>query len=104
MVMVWITTAVFGLLVLAGGVMGYARARSAMSFGAGLVCGTALVFAANSIRQGEGAGTTLAIVVSVLLALIFALRWAKTRKFMPAGMLFGLSVIELAVLLGSWGN
>lgn len=96
--MVWITTTIFGSLVVIGGVIGYAKARSALSLVAGIVCGGALLYAAYLIRWAEHAGIMIAMVVSILLALIFFNRWSKTKKFMPAGLLLILSVIELALL------
>ena len=97
--MLWMTTGGFGILVLAGGLFGYAKARSLMSLLAGVVCGALLLYATQLIRRAEPAGTLLAIAVSALLVLIFALRLRKTRSFMPAGMLLVLSLAELALLL-----
>lgn len=96
--MVWLSTAIFGVLVLAGGCAGYARARSVVSLAFGFVCGAVLLWAAYAVRGGHEIGVTLAAAVSLLLLLIFARRWARTKKFMPAGLLLLLSTAELAVL------
>ena len=55
--MVWLTTVIFGLLVLVGGCIGYAKARSVMSLVSGTVCGGVLLYAALLIRQASPAGT-----------------------------------------------
>ena len=39
--------------------------------------------------------------VSLLLCLVFCLRLAKTRKFMPAGMLLVLSIVASGLLIAS---
>ncbi|MBI3941211.1 MAG: hypothetical protein HY315_10285 [Acidobacteria bacterium] len=96
--MVWLGTALFGFFVLAGGCFGYAKVRSVMSLAAGISCGALLLYAAYALREGQAAGIIIAWVVSVLLAVIFAIRWTRTRKFMPAGVLLLLSLAELALL------
>ena len=97
--MIWISTAIFGVLVLVGGLAGYARARSLMSLLAGTASGVVLVYAAFAIARSRPEGIPIAISVSLLLALLFLFRWRKTGAFMPAGLLLLLSLAELAVLL-----
>ena len=91
-------TAIFGILVLLGGCIGYARARSMMSLLSGLACGALLVYASRLMPGAWAAGAALAAAVSALLAVTFAIRWKKTGAFMPAGMLLLLSLAELVVL------
>ena len=97
--MLWISTAIFGLLVLGGGIAGYAKAKSTQSLLAGTISGALLLYAAYAISSGRPEGLTLATAVSVLLALMFFFRWRKTGAFMPAGMLLILSLLQTAILL-----
>ncbi len=94
----WLLTAIFGVAVLIGGGMGYARARSGISLVSGIICGGLLLYAAYLIRDGRAYGIPTAAIVSALLAMIFCLRWMKTKKFMPSGVLLILSLVELIIL------
>ena len=97
--MTWTATLIFAILVLVGGIIGYAKARSVPSLVSGLISGIALGCASFLIRAQHPAGTLLAAVVTVVLAAIFFIRWIKTKKFLPAGMLLLLSILELIVLI-----
>ena len=97
--MVWISTAVFGVLVLGGGIAGYARAKSKMSLLAGVSSGIILLYAALALFQGSPVGFPLAMAMSVLLALLFLFRWRKTGAFMPSGMLVILSLLQTLILI-----
>ena len=44
------------------------------------------------------AGYLMAIVVSLALVVMFLLRFRKTRKFFPAGMMLVVSGIALAIV------
>jgi uncharacterized membrane protein (UPF0136 family) len=97
--MLWLSTAIFGVLVLGGGVAGYARAKSRISLLAGVVSGLVLLYAAFALFQGRSEGIPLAMTVSMLLAMLFLVRWRKTGAFMPAGMLLILSLLQTLILL-----
>jgi uncharacterized membrane protein (UPF0136 family) len=94
-IIVW----VYGALVLVGGVIGYARAKSIPSFVSGLVFGTALILVGYGIRQGHARDVFVASGLAGLLAVIMGVRFAKTKKFMPAGMLTILSAAVVVTLL-----
>ncbi len=90
--------AIYSALLLMGGVMGYVRARSRPSLVAGVISGLVgigAVFLAGSSRNGLYLGVALAAAMLV----VFAIRYAKTRKFMPSGMLIAASLVVLAVLI-----
>jgi uncharacterized membrane protein (UPF0136 family) len=91
-------TAVFGVLVIVGGVIGYTKARSIVSLVSGIGCGGLLLYAAYLILGSRAYGIPIAAIVSALLAMIFCLRWVKTKKFMPSGVLLILSLVELIIL------
>ena len=93
---------VFGLLTIAGGVMGYVKAGSTASIIAGSISGILLLVAAFLLPVNVVAGLLLAAIVSFLLAGRFVPAFIKTGHFMPAGMMAILSVIGIVVALLAW--
>jgi uncharacterized membrane protein (UPF0136 family) len=93
---------VFGVLTIAGGVMGFVKAKSNASLIAGGVSGVLLLVAGYLLGSASAqAGAILGLVVSVALAGRFVPSYLKTKKAMPAGMMAVLSVI--GVVLGAVG-
>src|SRR5262245_60797777 len=85
---------VFAIVMLGGGVMGYKTAGSRASLIAGTVSAALLAGAFLLARYSNSAqGLLMATGISICLAIVFAIRLAKTRKLMPSGMLFLLSVL-----------
>lgn len=93
----WVTL-VYALLVLAGGIMGYRKASSQASLISGTLFGLALLAAAILMLRGSAAGATAAMVLAVVLLLFFGYRLVTGGKFMPAGLMVVVSLVELAVL------
>ncbi|MBD2103754.1 TMEM14 family protein [Leptolyngbya sp. FACHB-261] len=95
----WVA-AIYGLLSLVGGIVGYRKSASRASLIAGSISGGLLLLAAWLM---QAAASELAfwgaLVVMLFLAVFFALRLQKTRKFMPAGLMAGLGLLS-AILLG----
>lgn len=89
----------YGILVIVGGIMGYAQARSKASLISGIISGILLIFGGILQLQGQAWGLTLAIIVSAILVVVFTIRFVKTRKFMPAGLMTILGIIALAVMI-----
>lgn len=92
-------TLIYGVLVLAGGILGYARGGSVASIVSGLICGLALLVAVWQMWQGSLAATYAALVVTLLLGLFFGFRFFKFGNWMPAGLMLLLSGATLIVLL-----
>lgn len=93
-----IALGVYALLLAVGGVMGFVKARSQASLKAGLLSAIiASVCAGWSIRD-PGTGFGLGIVLALVLLSLFAPRFAKSRKFMPAGLLCVASLVVAALL------
>ncbi len=90
---------VFGLLTIAGGVIGFVKAKSRASLIAGAVSGLLLLAAAMLMRSQPLAGEIMGLVVSLLLAGRFVPAFLKTRAPMPAGMMSVLSVIGVVLTL-----
>ncbi len=99
-----ITLLVYGALLLVGGVVGYVKGRSSKSLIGGLVgaalSGVSYGLLGTDPRWGLGLG----LGTAVLGSLLFALRYRKTGKFLPAGLMLTLSLVA-ALLLGlSFGS
>ena len=91
---------VYGILVAAGGVMGYVKANSTASLIAGGISGIALVGSAIAMLRGANtAGWWIALIVALLLLGRFGkAALSGGFKMMPGGMVIILSLIVLAVL------
>lgn len=79
-------------LLLIGGIIGYLKAKSQIS----LI--TSLVFAALLALCAIGLfipGVEYALLG--ILALVFCVRFMKTRKFMPSGMLMSITLLTLVL-------
>lgn len=92
---------VFGAITIAGGVMGFVKAKSRASLIAGGISGVALL-AAGALVGGASTTTGLALGLAVSLALTarFGNAYRKTKKVMPALLitLLGLGGIALTAL------
>jgi uncharacterized membrane protein (UPF0136 family) len=95
---------IFGVLTIAGGVVGFVKAKSKASLIAGGISGLLLIGASYMLwhcQCSNRAGLILALVVSVALAGRFLPGFLKTKKWMPAGLMAVLSVI--GIVLGILG-
>lgn len=88
---------IYIVLLLVGGLIGFFKGKSQVSlimsavFAALLIlCGVSGVLDA-SFRKG------LANVLMAALVVVFALRLAKTKKFMPAGLMLIATIVALAL-------
>ncbi len=88
--LLWIFIALLG----AGGLMGFLKARSKASLIASV--GSAIPLALVALGRLPG---TVAVGVLIVLQAVFFMRLRKTGKFMPSGLLLGLSVLmEVAMV------
>jgi uncharacterized membrane protein (UPF0136 family) len=85
------------VLLVAGGLIGFLKAKSAISlymsigFAAGLALCAVNGLLADKLARG------LADVLMIVLLVVFGLRLAKTRKFMPSGMMLAVTIVALAL-------
>ena len=93
---------IFGILTIAGGIIGYVKAGSAPSIIAGSITGILLVIAAWLLPEHRAAGLATALIVSLVLAAQFVPKFIRTGKVMPAGMMSILSVIGIVIGLVAW--
>ena len=92
----------FGVLTIAGGIVGYVKAGSVASIIAGSITGVLLLVAAFLLPQHRGVGLATALVVSLLLAGQFVPKFLQTGRVMPAGMMSILSVIGIVTAIAAW--
>ena len=85
----------YALLLVVGGLIGYRKAGSRPSLIAGTISGlVALLAAGLMIRDARAIWLGFALAIAMLV--VFGVRFAKTRKFMPSGL---LGVVSLGVLI-----
>jgi uncharacterized membrane protein (UPF0136 family) len=90
----------FGLVAIAGGAMGYARAKSKASLIAGGLSGALLIIA--GLISPSVPGFVLALIVSVLLLAHFGRSYAAKKKPMPAIPMIVLSVLCIVSTAVVW--
>lgn len=93
---------VFGVLTIAGGVIGYVKAGSVPSLIAGSTCGILLLAAAFLLPNHAVIGLAIGLLTSLLLAGQFIPKFIRTGAVMPAGMMSILSVIGLVMAIIAW--
>ncbi|CAH1253623.1 TMEM14C [Branchiostoma lanceolatum] len=85
----------YALAVAAGGISGYVRAGSAMSLGAGLVFGGLMGVGAYQTSLNPN-NYMLSLATSGVLTAVMGSRFINSGKFMPAGLVAGLSLLMVA--------
>ena len=93
---------IFGVLTIAGGVVGYVKAGSVASIIAGSITGVLLLVAAFLLPEHRAIGLATAFIISLLLAAQFAPKFIRTGRIMPAGMMSVLSVIGVIAAIVAW--
>lgn len=92
----------YGILAIIGGIIGYIQAQSQISLVSGVISGLLLLVAAYFQIQGQAWALIVAVLVTGILVIFFALRFAKTRKFMPGGLMVILGMLVLAFMVHEW--
>ena len=93
---------VFGVLTIAGGIIGYLKAGSSASLIAGAISGMLLLVAAFLLPTHVAAGLAIALIVSLLLAGRFLPAFIGTGKMMPAGAMALLSILGIVFAIVAW--
>jgi len=93
---------IFGILTIAGGIVGYVKAGSMASIIAGSISGVLLLLSAWLMPEHQAAGLVVALVISLLLAAQFVPKFFRTFKVMPAGLMSVLSAIGIIVAIAAW--
>jgi len=85
------------VLLLVGGLIGFFKARSKVSLISSSIFAALLVLTQTGIFQPILARQMVNVILAILLV-VFALRLAKTRKFMPSALMLILTVVALALI------
>jgi uncharacterized membrane protein (UPF0136 family) len=93
---------IFGLLAIAGGIIGYVKAGSVPSIIAGSITGILLLLAAFLLPDRAVAGLVIGLITSLVLAGQFIPKFIHTGKAMPAGMMSILSAVGIVVAIVAW--
>lgn len=84
---------VYGVIMILGGIAGFVRVGSKASLISGVGFGLVLLVCGFGVWNGLQSNLVAAEVIALLLVVLFAMRYAKKQRFMPAGMLAVLSLV-----------
>ncbi|XP_022318710.1 transmembrane protein 14C-like [Crassostrea virginica] len=85
----------YSVTIAAGGLLGYVRAGSIPSLMAGLAFGSLMGYGTYQTSVNPQ-NVNLSLVTSSVLAGVMGYRFYNSGKFMPAGLVFGLSLLMIA--------
>jgi uncharacterized membrane protein (UPF0136 family) len=88
---------IYIVLLVVGGVIGFLKANSKISLYMACGFGAALILCAVPNVFEYGFRKNLTNILMAALLIVFAVRLAKTRKFMPAGLMLILTAAVLAL-------
>lgn len=86
---------IFALALLAGGILGFVKAASKISLVMGILSALLIGFCflyTMSVHGHGAAGLIYACVVCLPLLAVFCVRWLKSKRFLPAGLLAVLTI------------
>lgn len=85
------------VLLLAGGIIGFLKAKSQVSLymSAGFAVAFILLGLPGVFQPAFARGAVNALMA--LLIIVFAIRLAKTKKFMPAGLMLVITIVALTL-------
>ena len=87
---------VYIVLLLVGGLIGFYKAKSPASLIASSIFAALLVLTAVPGLFQPKAAMGLSNIIMAVVLVVFAIRLAKTKKFMPAGLMLVMTVVALA--------
>ena len=97
MTMTVIVVASYGLFSLAGGVIGYLKAKSTASLLAGSLCGVLLLLCAYGIGQASRAALAGSLLIALALGGRFLGTWRRCHRLMPDLLMVLFSAATLLV-------
>jgi len=84
---------VYIVLLIVGGLIGFLKAKSKIS----LVMSAAFAAALSLCAAGIVFQYYMADILLALLIVVFAMRVAKTKKFLPSGLMLVITILALAL-------
>jgi uncharacterized membrane protein (UPF0136 family) len=90
-------TWIYIVFLLAGGLIGFLKAKSKVSLVTSVVAAALLALAAVPGVFQPGFARGLTNIVMAALLVVFALRFVQTKKFMPSGLLIVVTALALAL-------
>lgn len=96
-----LVTAIYGLLIFIGGIIGHVKAASCASLVMGILFGILLLASSYLLYRKQAVGAYATVFLLLLLDGFFTYRFLKTFRFFPSGffMLLTLLVLILVVAL-----
>jgi uncharacterized membrane protein (UPF0136 family) len=85
------------ILLLVGGLIGFFKAKSNVSLITSSVFAAVLILAAIPGILDSSLRGKLVNIIMALLLVVFAIRLAKTKKFVPSGLMLVVTVVALAL-------
>jgi uncharacterized membrane protein (UPF0136 family) len=85
------------ILLLVGGLIGFFKAKSKVSLITSSVFAAVLILAAIPGILDSSLRGKLVNIIMALLLVVFAIRLAKTKKFVPSGLMLVVTVVALAL-------
>jgi len=95
---------ILSTLVLIGGIIGFAKAKSKVSLISGIVSAALLDVAFFISLNDLKTGLTAGVGITAALLIVFLIRLAKTRKFMPSGMMVAACILSLVPMVAQLLN
>jgi uncharacterized membrane protein (UPF0136 family) len=93
---------IYGVVAIAGGIIGFAKSQSKASIISGSISGVGLLVAGAATAQNQEWGRIAGMAIATLLVIVFIVRLIKTKKFMPAGLMIigGIATLGVAIVSG----
>jgi uncharacterized membrane protein (UPF0136 family) len=88
---------IYIVLLVVGGLIGFLKGKSQVSLIMSVAFAALLVLCAVPNLLDASFRRSLANVLMAALLVVFGIRLAKTKKFMPAGMMLVITLIALAL-------
>jgi len=84
---------IYIVLLVIGGLIGFLKGKSKVSLIMSIAFAAALILCAT----GKVFQSNVADILLAALLVVFAIRLAKTKKFMPAGLMLVVTIVALAL-------
>ena len=88
---------IYILLLLVGGLIGFYKGKSQVSLILSAIFAALLILCGISGILNDKFRVNLANALMAILIVVFAIRLAKTKKFMPAGLMLTATALALAL-------